>query len=39
MTGMTRARFDVVALVATFTLLLTGCGPLPWTPEARQHNK
>jgi hypothetical protein len=39
MASMTRARLATVALVATFTLLLSGCGPLPWTPEARQHNE
>jgi len=36
---MTRARLAVVALVATLSVLLSGCGPLPWTPEARQHNE
>lgn len=36
---MTRARLVLVALVATVTLLLGGCGPLPWTPEASQHNE
>jgi len=36
---MTRARLAVVALVATLTLLLSGCGPFPWDYASRQHNE
>lgn len=39
MAGMTRPGLVLVALAASAAVLLSGCGPLPWTPEARQHNE